>query len=802
MDKAGRGFRGRPAYDGLAFGLYLALMLVTSVGLAAADWADHLALIPVLVILATVTGAALARSRFSAGVCRLFSTAYALFFMGWFFGQTLDPALLWAEKLSAILGRLGALLSSFMERRPNPDTLMFVLLMAAVYWWMASYGAMALLRGGHLWRAVLPPGLALLVNAYYAYGLGHLDLYVGLYVLIAVVLLGRMSLDDRRTSWRSRRIRIPPGLGWALVRVGAVASIVMVAGAWAAPVFAQSKTAADLWSHISGPWVAARDRLGNVVADLRSPVLYIGDAYGTNLQLAAGSDLNNDIVMVVATDGVPSNGGRLYWQARTYSDYQSGNWTAPGMLTQDFDPRQDQVALPPWNARQTIEVAFQPRFPILSRLYVPGDTFWVDRTSQFSYLSTGGTGADVTAFVARQPIYNGENYSARASVPIPSADQLRQAGVDYPDWVQSDYLQVPESLSLRFVQLARSIGDGVATPYDQAQAVTHWLRDNIEYSRVTQAPPINREPLDWFVFDYKIGFCNFYASTEVMMLRVLGIPSRLAVGYASGTYNEAEGVYEVRGVDAHAWPEAYFPGFGWVPFEPTVSQPEIRRPEQNASLAALPTQAGPNGNGGSTGDLISRLDRLEEGQPVGAGSPGPAGSVAGWWVRPALILLILVLLLGVILINLDPAWNLAVKRTIRMGLERVGVALNDEDKLHHFDDHSPTARYYHAWVSWLPRLGLLLQPADTPFERARLVADQVPGAGPSSQRLIEAYVAERFGRQNVDIQRPAEDWRSLHRLFRSRYFSGLRRRILVLVQDPLKAERAGRLPSGPEGPES
>ncbi len=393
----------------------------------------------------------------------------------------------------------------------------------------------------------------------------------------------------------------------------------MVAGTWAAPVFAQSETAADLWARVSGPWVAARDRLGNVVADLRSPVLYIGDAYGTNLQLDAGTELNNDVVMAVATDGSPRNGGRLYWQARTYSHYETGNWTDPDVLNRDFDPRQGELALPAWQARQTIEVAFQPRFPILSRLYVPGDTFWVDRSSQITYRSTGEGAADVSAFVARQPVYNGETYAARASIPVPTADDLRQAGNQYPDWLATGYLQVPGSLTLRFVELAKSIGAGAATPYDRAVAVTNWLRDNIEYSRVTQAPAINREPLDWFLFDYRIGFCNFYASSEVMMLRVLGIPSRLAVGYATGTFNEAEGVYEVRGVDAHAWPEAYFPGYGWVPFEPTASQPEIRRPESNLLAGAIPTPLGSDAAGGTSGDLISRLDRLEEGQPIGAG---------------------------------------------------------------------------------------------------------------------------------------------------------------------------------------
>lgn len=145
---------------------------------------------------------------------------------------------------------------------------------------------------------------------------------------------------------------------------------------------------------------------------------------------------------------------------------------------------------------------------------------------------------------------------------VPNAEQLRSAGVDYSDWVRDRYLQVPESITPRTRELACRIAGDLPTDHDKAEAITAWLRSNIEYSRVTQAPPDDQETVDWFLFDYSTGFCNYYATAEVMMLRSLGVPASLAVGYARGEYVADCGVYEVRAEIYHAWPEVFFPGYG------------------------------------------------------------------------------------------------------------------------------------------------------------------------------------------------------------------------------------------------
>ncbi|HEX9092164.1 MAG TPA: transglutaminase-like domain-containing protein, partial [Anaerolineales bacterium] len=104
--------------------------------------------------------------------------------------------------------------------------------------------------------------------------------------------------------------------------------------------------------------------------------------------------------------------------------------------------------------------------------------------------------------------------------------------------------------------------------------------------------------VDYFLFDLRKGYCDFYASAMVILARAAGVPARLAIGYASGTYNLNSKLFIVTQADAHSWVEVYFPGIGWVPFEPTAGLPPINRASQPTQIATPPplsTPASPSG---------------------------------------------------------------------------------------------------------------------------------------------------------------------------------------------------------------
>jgi hypothetical protein len=162
----------------------------------------------------------------------------------------------------------------------------------------------------------------------------------------------------------------------------------------------------------------------------------------------------------------------------------------------------------------------------------------------------------------------GTTYTIVSHRPEFSAEALRAAGTDYPAEVSARYLQMPVNISARVLDLARSLTAGAATPYDQAVALRDYLL-TIPYDFYPPPHPPGSETVDNFLFVDRRGVCEAFATSLTVMLRSLGVPARLVAGYGAGDYNSLSGYYTVRSSDAHAWVEAYFPGYGWVPFDPT-----------------------------------------------------------------------------------------------------------------------------------------------------------------------------------------------------------------------------------------
>src|SRR5204862_77196 len=153
-----------------------------------------------------------------------------------------------------------------------------------------------------------------------------------------------------------------------------------------------------------------------------------------------------------------------------------------------------------------------------------------------------------------------------------SESELRASPAEYPAALQSAYLQLPAELPARVRRLAEQITAGASTPYDKALRLQDYLRATYAYRLDVAAPPEGQDAVDYFLFTASAGYCNYFASAMAVMLRAVGVPARLATGYAMGEYDRGRGAYRVPGNAAHAWVEVYFAGYGWVDFEPTPSR--------------------------------------------------------------------------------------------------------------------------------------------------------------------------------------------------------------------------------------
>jgi transglutaminase-like putative cysteine protease len=157
-------------------------------------------------------------------------------------------------------------------------------------------------------------------------------------------------------------------------------------------------------------------------------------------------------------------------------------------------------------------------------------------------------------------------YEAESELPVVDSEELRlaanTASVDL-----SKYLYLP-SLDSRISSLAEEITARAPSNYDKAAALEQYLSTHFGYT--LQLPrTLPRDPLANFLFERKTGHCEYFASSMAVMLRSLRIPSRIVTGFRGGEFNDLTGQYLVRASDAHSWVEAYFPGSGWVTFDPT-----------------------------------------------------------------------------------------------------------------------------------------------------------------------------------------------------------------------------------------
>lgn len=167
-------------------------------------------------------------------------------------------------------------------------------------------------------------------------------------------------------------------------------------------------------------------------------------------------------------------------------------------------------------------------------------------------------------------------YSAEADTRDPEPFVRDSNSRDYPPRVAFLYLQTPR-LDPRIAALARQVTAGAGNNYARAKALEQYLYTNFDYT--LELPGLREpDPLAHFLFERKKGHCEYFASSMAMMLRTLGIPSRVVNGFRGGEYNDLSGSYIIREKDAHSWVEAYFPEYGWVTFDPTPAGPAYAPP--------------------------------------------------------------------------------------------------------------------------------------------------------------------------------------------------------------------------------
>ena len=228
------------------------------------------------------------------------------------------------------------------------------------------------------------------------------------------------------------------------------------------------------------------------------------------------------------------------------------------------------------------------------------------------------------------PANSGVPYQLTASVSSATPADLRSAPAEYAPWLWSRYIRLPHDMPPRVAQLARRIAAdaNAQTPYDQAVAIETYLKNNLAYNLNIDPPPFGADGVDHFLFESRQGYSEYFGSAMTVLMRSIGIPARMTTGYTGGQIGP-DGLYQVSDRHSHGWAEVYFPGYGWIPFEPT--------PGRQIPLA-LPPDAQPRpgldaGASSATGELPCEIEEdCEDFESLldNPAVPIPDAPVPGW----------------------------------------------------------------------------------------------------------------------------------------------------------------------------
>lgn len=571
--------------------LVTALTLLIPLSFFSASWPLKMTVVIPITFISTFFGLVFARSEFGELLGLIISATYGVCI------ALLLSALSLGGDLGTSLGQVFLRLVEWgiavQTGGINQDDLVFTLLVAILLWFLGYNAAWHTFRINYVWRVILPVGIILGANLIFYSGDADLTIYLVGFVFLSLILIARSHLDNQEWTWYSKGIRSPKYLRGQFLMAGALLALIAVSVGAIVPTddiqerldefqeFLQSDILQELsefWNRLFSPIEAQ----GPVTAD------YFG---GDSLDLGGAIRLGSDEVFLVQAPIRP----RYYWRSRIFDTYEGGRWsTARDTILTDNAAPTDLLVIPP-AAREAIDQTFIIKLNSNRLIYTAPQPFSVNlptRTEFFYTAPEGDPSREMSISVIRpiQVLRRDNTYTATSLISTATATQLRNAGTAYPNWVRAIYLYVSPSVTQRTIQLAQNIviAAGAVTPYDQAKAIEQYLRDNITYNESIPTPPRNQDPVDWVLFDYRQGYCNYYASAMIVMLRSLGIPARMAAGFAQGKFDPTRNAYVVTERDAHTWVEVYFPGYGWIEFEPTSAQAPLTR--QDDELRPNPQQ--------------------------------------------------------------------------------------------------------------------------------------------------------------------------------------------------------------------
>jgi transglutaminase-like putative cysteine protease len=557
-----------PWATGIAIALTLSLAGIAAYTVTQAGWTAHAEAHVPAVWLGLCCGALLALTRWKARTALAYTLTLSVVAAFETVARVIvSPALrleAWAGmhlRLLTGVERMSGWVSALTAGEAVLDTGLFIALLIIVVWNVMAWLAWWLARHQNVLVAVAPLVLLLALN-------NHLSRQpaAGFIALLVCVLLLSASLafTGQHRDWDERGVDYSAELwlewGLSIVMVTLSLGLAVAAAPFAAtPAGWQAiakfleqpaaKTAAQLFPGVNPPGAVSfapyattpdLNRIGAPIPQSEETVMWVRVSDPPPLPPEAGEAAVRSLRV-------------HYWRNAIFGAYTGAGWK-------------------PATGAEAESLGEAGRYPLQQQFEIVADhsaaLFAVNRPITTS------------AAINELSLVQGEvsSYTVTSLATDAAATRLTTASTLYSPEVASQYLQLPETVPARVRTLARRIAGEDAAPYEAALRIQNYLRANYPYQLDVPPVPAGRDAVDYFLFEAPGGFCTYYASAMVVMLRAVDVPARVVTGFAMGTFDDERGAWRVPASASHAWVEVYFPEYGWVEFEPTAAFSAIDYP--------------------------------------------------------------------------------------------------------------------------------------------------------------------------------------------------------------------------------
>lgn len=719
----------RPREGWLSLLLLLVMLLALGWSVQRAGWFEPVGFVLPIVLLAAIAGALLGVTRLSVVVTLPVGAVLGTWTVLSAVGADFFPDLDQVHRLLLLRGDAFDWFRIVFDGGFAPELSPYAIGLGALLWATAFMSGYALYRHHRVLDTILLVGVALIANMSATFA--ELFAFLVLFSVAALLLWLRIALISREEGWKARTVTETLEVPGQIMRSGVTFIIGSIALAWILTTVAVASPLTGVWNNLDGIWSGVRDQFEGAFGGLSGADSRIqGTFFGASFRVRGSWNASDGPVMTVAAQRP------YYMRTVTYDVYTGHGWVssagpdrrvAAGDRIFPGDTPERPLTAEAFSV-ETVTVRVQRN--IGHNVFTPG--FPTTAYSPLVIHEPGGL-PFLGALQSGSSLDVGKGYQITADISIATEAMLAGAGTKYPAAVLSTYLST-DGVTPRTAELARQVVQeaGATDPYHMARALADYLRTNSRFSYATVAAlpsDAGQDLVDFFLFDRngQVGYCEYFASAMAVMARTLGLPSRVAVGYAPGERIE-NGIFQYRERQAHAWTEIFFPGYGWQIFEATHSIAAVARVPGAGTVPPVnpPPGFGDVGSRLGEGRDLGTISDLPSFEPVAGGfEPGTPRPRDETRIGNALLISA-----GLVLLLALAAWRiLRVRRRSRLLV--------------------PGDRQWQRLAFAADRAGIAQRPSETFYEYASWLEEQLPRSRGEIHQIADGKVWQSYSGRSI-----------------------------------------------------